>query len=90
MKTQLIPTDSPLYLKRLARELNSQSDGFYHNGIRYSAARLKAGRLQVYRLAAYLDPQDPLAEFHKSWVEVDPSMGFSDAYGREVCATRVP
>ena len=90
MKHPLISTDSPLYLKRLTRELNSLGDGFYSNGIRYSAARIRAGQIQGYRLAAYLDPQDPRAESHNPWKNIDTQSPLSDAYGRTVSASRSP
>lgn len=80
MKT-LIETNSPLYLKRLVRELNSLTDGFYFTAtekltsLRSSRARLKAGRLQVKWDRVWLPPLD---------------MNFVDAYGRGIVASRQP
>jgi hypothetical protein len=93
MKTTkpLLPLDSPLYLRRLARELNSQGDnGFYYQSVRYSAARLRKGQLQGYRPAAYLDPQDPRAARINPWRDLDSVLlpSISDAYGRTICASR--
>ncbi len=87
MKHSLISTDSPLYLKRLAKELNSLPDGFYlaQTGLRYSQAKFSKGILQVKRLTAYLDPQDPRTG--ANWFDAS-GMTFTDAYGRSVTVTR--
>jgi len=69
----LLDTNSPLYLKRLVRELNSQEHGFYcSEGVRYHRARLYKGDLQ--------------AKGSYPWARV--SKPFSDAYGREIVASR--
>jgi len=79
----IIPKDSPLYLKRLVRELNSTPDGFYASFagfcFRSNRARLNKGELQVRSLGS---------QFDKSWIT--PSrMNFQDVFGREIIASRV-
>lgn len=78
----LIPTDSPLYLRRLVRELNSQVNGFYVPGwpfnIRCNRARLKAGELQV------TEPSP-----RPKWFRPRSHL-FTDPYGREIVASRKP
>lgn len=83
MKT-LLPITAPLYLKRLARELNALPDGFYYDGLRYSAARFSRGTLQGYRPASFVDPHDPRKV--NPWREIGADV--SDAYGRTVFASR--
>lgn len=83
--TTLLPTDSPLYLKRLARELNHRDDSFYVNGVRFTAARVRAGRLQAYRSTSYLDPQDPRAGH--IWQDVTGNT-IEDGNGFAICASR--
>lgn len=83
--TTLLPLNSPLYLKRLARELNHRDGGFYANGVRFTAARIRAGHLQAYRSTAYLDPQDPRAGH--IWQDVTGNT-MEDGNGREICAAR--
>jgi hypothetical protein len=85
MKT-LLQTDSPKYLRRLARELNTLTDGFYDGSLRFSRARYSAGVLQGYRPASYLDPSDPRTV--NPWRQLDAGR-LSDSYGRSVCASRV-
>ncbi len=63
----LLDTSAPLYLKRLARELNSRTDGFYSDGLRYSAARIRRGQLQGYRAPSFVDPNDPRAASVNPW-----------------------
>lgn len=86
MKTALLSIDSPKYLRRLVRELNSRSDGFYSGGQRYTLAALRAGVLKGRRLGRYLDPRDPRNNL-EIWVEIDPA-NLSDAYVRTICASR--
>lgn len=78
----LIETNSPLYLKRLVRELNNLVDGFYASPVtlthrfatRCNRARLHKGQIQVKGCADWFVPLDH---------------NFSDAYGRAVVASRV-
>lgn len=86
MSKPLLDTSNPLYLKRLAKELNSLSDGFYNGSLRYTCARYRAGRLQGRRLGAYLDPRDP-RNGRAIWNELIPE-SVNDAYGCNVCASR--
>jgi hypothetical protein len=88
MKNPLISTDSSLYLRRLARELNSQSDGFYISatGTRCTCARYSKGVLQIKRLAHYLDPRDA-RNGRAVWFDAE-GMTFTDTYGRAICASR--
>lgn len=81
-ETKLLSLDSPLYLKRLARELNALPDGFYYSGHRYTRARFKNGTLE----ARYIRECGCAA-----WTATGhggPIQPFSDAYGRSVCASR--
>ena len=77
----LILTDSPLYLRRLVRELNQAGlrDGFYTRyGDRCNRARrLSDGTLQVRRIGG-------------TWIQPSLPHSFSDAYGREIIASRSP
>lgn len=81
----IITKDSPLYLKRLVRELNAAPDGFYvyshaFDGaacFRSNRARMKNGELQVCRNF----------NVKKEWVGAGDRV-FSDAYGREIVASR--
>lgn len=77
----LLSTNSPLYVKRLARELNALPDGFYCGVNRYGRARVHKGVLQVRALgcSVWETPGERAAFF-----------GFSDAYGRSVTASRKP
>ena len=75
---QLISKDSPLYLKRLTRELNYLSDGFYYKQYRCLWARLRGGILQV---KAYFCGK-------WQWMNTD-TFAFVDVYSREVVASRV-
>jgi len=80
----LIPTDSPLYLRRLVRELNQAGllDGFYApvqaggGSCRCNQARLRGGMLEVHAVAG-------------KWIR-PISHSFSDPYGREIHASRSP
>ncbi len=72
---KLIPTDSPLYRRRLCRELNSLPDGFYLGGVRCSRARFSKGEIEV----------SPCGS--GAWAPFD-SANFVDAYGRVVTASR--
>lgn len=79
MKTKpLIATDSPLYLKRMVRELNALPDGFYtSNGTRCNRARLFFGDLlQVRKIGG-------------GWI-IPTTHSFHDAYGRDIYASRTP
>lgn len=87
MKTLLAKT-SPLYLRRLTRELNALPDGFYCHGIRFSSARMRKGELQGYRPGTFLDSQDPRKI--NPWRGLDTSRELSDTYGRTVTASRTP
>lgn len=77
----LLPIDSPTYLRRLVRALNEVGmvGAFYCEASPYSIqcnrARLRAGNLECHSLAtgAWLPPS---------------SLSFSDAYGRDIVASR--
>jgi len=86
----LLSLDSPLYLKRLARELNGLADGFYADGnvsiaggapipyaMRFSGARLRAGKLEGKAMG-----------FDDLWIDLTGNDTMRDAYGRAVCASR--
>lgn len=85
----LLQTNDPRYLRRLVRECNGLTDGFYAGGLRYGRARLASGRLQVRRPVSYVDPNDPRYQTGPQyvWNDVDAE-NLSDAYGRTVCASR--
>ncbi len=81
---QLIDKTSPLYLKRLVRELNIHgfANGFYANvaahSVRCNKARIKNGILQCHSW-----------ECSPSWF--NPSNHyFVDAYSREIVASQKP
>lgn len=76
MKT--IPTDSPLYLRRLVRELNAGIDGFFPFGtaVRCTRARISRGQLHVW------------ASLRGEWLPMPSDARFSDVYGREIVASR--
>ena len=78
---QLLETTSPKYLRRLVRELNRQTDGFYTAyagfSLRCNRARLAAGVLECRPIAG------------TAWFT--PTYGtFTDPYGREIVASRKP
>jgi hypothetical protein len=74
--TSLIETTSPLYVKRLARELNGLEHGFYaSNGLRFSQARVRNGSLEL---------RMPV---EGNWI-ASPDMSFCDTYGRSIVASR--
>jgi len=75
MKTKL-QLDSATYLRRLVRELNSLPDGFYVNGIRCNRASFTEGYLQVRPLGT------------RGFRAFLQDSSFTDAYGRNVCASR--
>lgn len=76
----LLDTDSPTYLRRLVKELNSLPDGFYARAscfnIRCYRARLRGGALQVASHSA-----------SPTWFE-SQFQTFEDVYGREIVASR--
>jgi len=78
----LLPIDSPAYLRRLIRAMNEAGklDGFYcpvacHN-VRCNRARLRAGKLECRSRACSPEWFTP------------SSLSFSDAYGRNIVASR--
>lgn len=78
----LLALDSPLYLKRLARECNALPDGFYSGAARFTSARVRGDALQGRMLGR-------TTFVRASWVTLEPA-DLRDAYGRTVCATRAP
>jgi hypothetical protein len=80
----LLSFDSPTYLRRMARELNGLSDGFYHNGERYSRARFTAGQLVLVGQTFEWNHNKRRTVWFSNLVNVV----ISDAYGRTVCASR--
>lgn len=78
MKTLLRDTD-PLYLRRLAREINRLADAPYHHGLRVYKARVtREGFLMI------------LVSGAKAGGEWRPSIDadFFDGNGRRLCASR--
>lgn len=79
-KHPLISKDSPLYVKRLARELNSQENGFYAKTsvfkVRCNRARIVGGVLQCHSLSCEPAWFAPVNNF------------FEDYNGNEVVASR--
>lgn len=78
----LLATNCPLYLKRLARELNALEAGFYadHGTLRarFSRSRYSKGKLEAKPLGCA-----------RGWIELtDKTESISDAYGRSVYASR--
>lgn len=89
MKTQmkpLLPLNSPTYLRRLARELNALPDGFYHGGERYSSAKTVRGQLVL--VGETLDWNHN--KRRTAWFSDMTGNTISDAYGRNVVASRKP
>ncbi len=83
MKT-LIALDSPIYLRRMARELNALEDGFYYDGQRFNRARYSGGWLSISRPHEDGDPNHTAGTGVKNCAHAV----FSDAYGRTVSASR--
>jgi hypothetical protein len=78
---RLIPLDSPLYLKRMSKELNEQEAGFYVNGIRFHRARTSKGGSIL------------AAKRHENhgWFDITHAVeSIFDAYGQSICASRQP
>lgn len=80
-KKPLLQTDSLLYLRRLTRELTLALDGFYASTstggrVRCNRARLVNGTLQVHSFSCSPEWFDP------------KSYDFTDAYGRDIVASR--
>lgn len=77
----LLSTNSPLYLKRLARELNGLIDGFYadHGTLRarFSRARYSKGKLEAKPLGC-----------HRGWIDLTDKQDITDAYGKPASASR--
>lgn len=78
----LLDLDSPLYLKRLVRELNSQQDGFYASiachRVRCNRARYKKGEIIVHSFKC-----------KPTWF-APTSRVFTDCYARQIVASRTP
>lgn len=71
--------DSDLYQKRMVRELNALTDGFYTNGHRYLQARFCKGQIQ----ARSLDEKGKSV-----WYTMGTRQVWCDVFGQEVCASR--
>lgn len=80
----LLSITHPKYLKRLVKELNKEGmvNGFYAPvatfNARCSRARVKGGVIQCFSAAC-----------RPMWFEPARNL-FTDAYGREICASRKP
>lgn len=75
----LVDVASPLYAKRLAKELNRlHIDGFLHDAIRANRARTVHGKLEIF-LASY-----------RRWVPIQPESYYqlTDRSGEQVVAWR--
>ena len=70
----LISTDSPVYVRRLVRELNGHVDGFYFGEKRFSRARFSKGRLQARAVSG------------ERWSDITTEC--RDAHGRDIFASR--
>lgn len=46
-KWDILPSNHPTVIRRLCRELNHRSAGFYFNGARYNQARFHKGNLEL-------------------------------------------
>jgi len=84
----LIEITSVKYMRRMVRELNSLENGFYARmpGLtvhrRYNVARFHAGMLQSKRISEDLGV---------IWDDITPQIeNITDAFGRNVCASRKP
>lgn len=89
MKT-LLELNSPLYSKRLVRELNALPDGFYYQGlttVRCNRARIRRGALEVRSPAAGFGSN--LYPEAVAWITTTRH-AFVDCNGREVFAPRTP
>ncbi len=78
----MIDLDSILYRKRLVRELNGLTDGFYASvatfNVRCNRARMRAGQIEVRGMREAVSPQ---------WFTPAKEL-FTDVYGCGVCASR--
>lgn len=74
-KWQMLPATHPTVLRRLAKELNHRSNGFYSHGERWTQAKFSKGRLMV------------LAGFEGKWTDAT-GWTFDDGYGNEITASR--
>jgi hypothetical protein len=88
----MIETNSLLYKKRLAKELNNRDSGFHVTNsdgtftFRSSSARVSKGVLQVSKFGSYLNPLDP-RNSQARWVDADDCV-FSDDSDRKIVASR--
>jgi len=80
----LLLTSSALYLRRLARELNSLPDGFYLVGAGFAAGNLRCRHAAVSKDGFLHVLPNGDAQFRV----VSPTSKFVDAYGRSVVASR--
>lgn len=86
----LISKSDPLYLKRMAKELRETPDGFYYQGKRwhraYSETNRGFGSEPITRLIIARTCDDD-SQAATSFLHLENAV-FTDAYGREICATR--
>lgn len=78
----LLDLNSPLYLKRIVRELNSQQDGFYAS-IACHRVRCNRARYKKYEIEVHSFTCKP------TWFNA-VSYVFTDCYGRQIVASRTP
>lgn len=75
-KWDILPANHPTVIRRLVKELNYRSAGFYFNGERYNQARFSKGNLEV-RMG------------RGPWIVAGFESVFGDGNGGTVCACRV-
>lgn len=83
MTATLIETDSPLYLKRLVRELNSLPDGFYL--MQSTGDNVRCRYAQYSKLGVLVVT---LMNGSPRYIAACKSQDFCDCYGRNVYASR--
>lgn len=85
----MLEITSPLYKKRLAKELNASKSGAYLKGKRIMSARIKA-HSKVLGASAGCDLvvkfTTGLLPFHT--VTIEELEQFVDGYGKSICANR--
>lgn len=86
MKRPLLRRSSIVYLRRLAKELRGQEHGFFYIGKLYCNATASATG-PVLRLVSRGGDEFALIETTLS-AETAANATFTDAFGREICASR--
>lgn len=84
----LLELTSATYLRRLAKELNALTDGFYFDGIRYTRASVSVFKeVPMIRFTRTIYSDSKRTETESRGV-TGKDLSVTDVYGREVCARR--